>query len=80
MSRSRLALAAVLAAVAVSPASPAQAHPHHDRPSKAERCEQRLDRLEERFREIEAKRGWEYASAWWEGAWQRYYERCELPA
>jgi hypothetical protein len=79
VSRFRLALAAVLAAVAVSPASPAHAHPHHN-PSKAERCEQRLDRLEARFYEIAEKRGYEYATEWWEGAWQRYYERCELPA
>ena len=78
MSRSRLALAALLAAAAISPASPAQAH--QDRPSKEERCEQKLERIETRFRVIESKRGYEAATKWWEGAWAKYYERCEKPA
>ena len=72
MFRKRFALAAVLAAAAFSPVSPAQA-------DKADRCEQKLERLEERFREIEAKRGYEKATQWWEHAWQRYWERCERP-
>ncbi len=78
MNRTRLALAALLAAVAISPASPAQAH--HDRPSKEERCERKYERLEQRFREIESKRGWEAASKWWnDKGWPQYYERCLAP-
>ncbi len=78
MFRNRLALAAVMAAAAFAPATAAQAD-DTDRPGKAERCEQRLERIETRFRVIEEKRGWEAASEWWQGAWERYYERCEKP-
>ena len=78
MTRTRLALAGLLAAVAISPAAPAQAH--HDRPSKEERCEAKYERLEQRFREIEERRGWEAASEWWnEKGWPRYYEKCLAP-
>jgi hypothetical protein len=36
-----------------------------------------IPRLEERFRAIEAKRGWEAAAEWWnETGWPRYYARC----
>ena len=63
--------------MAISPASPAQAH--HDRPSKAERCEQGVERLETRFRQIEEQRGYEAATKWWERAWEKYYERCLAP-
>jgi hypothetical protein len=75
MSRSRLALAALLAAAAISPAA-AQAH---DRPTEEERCARKLERIETRFRVIEEKRGYEAATEWWQDAWARYYERCEKP-
>ena len=71
--RSRLAFAGILAAATIGAAAPAQA-------DKADRCERKLDRLEERFRQIEERRGWEAASEWWnDHAWPRYYERCEAP-
>ena len=73
MTKFRIALAGVLAAAALGgPAAPANAH--HD---KQERCERSLERLEERFRQIEARIGWEAASVWWnEIGWPRYYARC----
>jgi hypothetical protein len=62
-------LAALLAVAAFGTAAPAHAHP--------DRCERKLERLEQRFREIEARRGWEAASAWWnETGWPKYYDRC----
>jgi hypothetical protein len=74
--RGRLAVAGVLVAAALSSAAPAQAPPA----DKAERCEQRLERLEHRFREIEERRGSDAASPWWnDHAWPKYYERCVAP-
>ena len=70
--RRRLSLAALIATAALSPAMPAQA----SAAAKPLDCETRLERLEERFRKIEERRGWEYASEWWQDAWQRYYKRC----
>ena len=72
----RLAVAGILAAAALGSAAPAQAH----HLSKAERCEIRLERIEDRFRQIEERRGWEAASEWWnDHAWPKYYERCVAP-
>jgi hypothetical protein len=69
----RVAVAGLLATATLGGAAPAQA-------DKAERCERKYDRLEERFRQIEERRGWEAASEWWnEVGWPRYYERCEAP-
>jgi hypothetical protein len=69
MTRFRLALAGLLAAAAVAPAAA-----HAD---TAERCQTKLERLEERFRAIEAKRGWDAAAEWWnETGWPRYYAHC----
>ena len=77
--RGRIAVAGILAAAALGSAAPAQAH-DYDRPSKAERCELRLERIEDRFRQIEERRGWEAASEWWnDHAWPKYYERCVAP-
>ncbi len=78
--RGRIAVAGILAAAALGSAAPAQAHHHHDRPTKAERCAAHLERIEDRFRQIEERRGWEAASEWWnDHAWPKYYERCEAP-
>jgi len=71
--RSRLAFAGILAAATIGAAAPAQA-------DKTERCERKLERLEQRFRQIEERRGWEAASEWWNNhGWPRYYERCLAP-
>jgi type II secretory pathway pseudopilin PulG len=69
MTRIQLALAGLLAASALAAAA-AQA-------DTAERCQAKLERLEGRFRAIEAARGWDAASEWWnETGWPRYYARC----
>jgi hypothetical protein len=61
-------LAALLAVAAFGTATPAHA---------SDRCERKYERLEQRFREIEARRGWEAAAAWWnEKGWPKYYARC----
>ena len=74
--RGRLAVAGILAAAALGSAGPAQAAPA----DQAERCQQRLERIEHRFRQIEERRGYEAASEWWnDHAWPRYYERCVAP-
>ena len=41
---------------------------------KTERCERSLERIESRFREIEARRGYEAATKWWKSAWPKYYD------
>jgi len=69
----RVAFAGLLAAATLGAAAPA----HADR---AERCERKLERIEQRFRQIEERRGYDAASKWWnDHAWPRYYERCEAP-
>jgi hypothetical protein len=74
--RGRLAVAGILAAAALGSAAPAQAAPA-DSP---DRCATLLVQTEERFREIEERRGWYEASDWWNDyAWPKYYERCVAP-
>ena len=73
--RGRLALAGILAAAALGSAAPAQATPA----GNAESCETRLERIEDRFRQIEERRGYDAAVQWWETAWARYYDRCLAP-
>ena len=68
----RLAIAGITVAAALGAAGSAQAS------SEGDRCAARYDRLEERFRSIEEKRGWDEAADWWQDAWQRYYQRCEI--
>ena len=69
----RLALAGVLAAAALGSAAPAQA-------DNADRCDAKLERIEQRFREIEERRGYDAATKWWnEHGWPQYYERCVAP-
>ena len=64
-------LAALIAVAAFGATTPAYA-------DKAERCERKLERIEDRFRVIEARRGYEAAIDWWNDyAWPKYYERCE---
>ena len=53
--RGRIAVAGILAAAALGSAAPAQA-------DKADRCEAQLERIEQRFRQIEERRGYEAAS------------------
>ncbi|HEX6026202.1 MAG TPA: hypothetical protein VFZ00_29685 [Solirubrobacter sp.] len=69
ISRRRAVLAGILATAAIGTAAPtADAHKY--------RCDGAVERLEAKFRKIEAKRGWEAASRWWEKAWARYHDRC----
>ena len=71
--RLRAACAGILAVAALGAAAPAQAHPTHT----PDRCEAKLERLENRFRQNEERRGWEAASEWWnERGWPRYYAQC----
>ena len=71
-SRRRLAIAGIVAAAALGSAGSAQAAPSE------ERCADRLERLEAKFRTIEEKRGYDAAVEWWPSHWQAYYERCEV--
>jgi hypothetical protein len=74
--RGRLAVAGILAAAALGSAAPAQAAPT----VSPERCEILLVELEDRFREIEERRGWYEAADWWnDHGWPKYYERCVAP-
>lgn len=69
ISRRRAVLAGFLATAAIGAAAPtADAHKY--------RCDGAVERLEAKFRKIEAKRGWDAASRWWEKAWARYHDRC----
>jgi hypothetical protein len=73
--RRRLLVASLVAAATIGSAAPAQASSgtaHAD-------CDTRLERIETRFREIEERRGYEAASAWWQVRWQAYYQRCLQP-
>ncbi len=69
----RLATAAVLAVAARGAAAPAQAAYDGGKP---DRCEGGVERLEQQFREIEAKRGYDSAVKWWEKAWAKYHDAC----
>ena len=65
-------LASLLALAAFGTATPVHAS------GKTDRCERKLERIEDRFRVIEERRGYEAASDWWnDTAWPRYYDRCE---
>ena len=69
----RIAVAGVLAAATIGSAAPAYA-------DETERCERKYERLDQRFRELEERRGWEAAADWWnEIGWPHYYERCLAP-
>ena len=71
--RLRLAFAGLLATATIGAAAPAYA-------GQEERCERKLERLEQRFRQIEERRGYDAASRWWnDHGWPQYYERCVAP-
>ncbi|HET9738072.1 MAG TPA: hypothetical protein VFP78_08115 [Solirubrobacteraceae bacterium] len=69
--RGRLALVALLAAAAIGSASPASAQTPAD-------CDVRLERLEAQFYEMEARRGYEAASEWWQPRWHAYFQSCVI--
>jgi hypothetical protein len=71
--RGRLAIVATLAAAAIGSAAPAQAD------AEPKNCDTGVERLEQRFREIEEQRGYEAATKWWYVHWHAYYERCLAP-
>lgn len=72
MSRSRFkpAIAAIAVAAALVPAAGAQAAPVD--------CEGGAEQVEQQFREIEAKKGYDAAVKWWDGAWRKYHDRCVI--
>jgi hypothetical protein len=70
MTRIRLAAAGILAAAALGFAAPAQA--------AADKCPT-IEQFESQFREIEARRGYEAAVAWWDKRWPKYHANCILP-
>ena len=72
--KSRAAVAALLAAAAMASGAPAQADPGGGKYD----CEGGEERLLTEFREIEAKHGWDKATQWWHKAWERYYESCRV--
>jgi len=70
--RGKAALAGLLAATAIGSAAPAQAQP-----SRPIDCDARLERLEAKFRTVEARFGYDAASRWWNDvAWPRFYRHC----
>jgi uncharacterized protein involved in copper resistance len=72
--RRPLALAAVLAAAAISSAAPAQASTD----ATPADCDVRLDRLEAQFYDMADRHSYEDAAAWWQARWQAYFESCVL--
>ena len=70
--RVRIACAGLLAAAALGTAPPAQAQ-------QPDRCEGGAERLEQEFRQIEERRGYDAAVKWWDKAWARYHDRCVAP-
>jgi hypothetical protein len=67
----RLAVAATIVAASIGAAAPAQAAKYE--------CEGGVERLEQEFREIEEKRGYDAATKWWYKVWPKYHERCIAP-
>ena len=70
--RRRLGALAVMAVAAFAAAVPAQA----SATTAAERWEEGLQRMEDRFRDIEARRGYEAATEWWCQHWPAFHQRC----
>jgi hypothetical protein len=66
----RLALAGVTIAAALGAGGTAQAMPID--------CDAGPEQVEQRFREIEAKAGYDAAVKWWGNAWRRYHDRCVI--
>jgi hypothetical protein len=65
----RLAIAAVTVA-ALGAGGTAQATPVD--------CAGGAEQLEQQFRELEAKKGYDAAVKWWDGAWRKYHDRCVI--
>ena len=72
--RSRLALAGILAAAAIGSAAPASA----DTGTGAGDCDVRLERLEAQFYEMADRRSYEAASEWWQARWHAYFQSCVI--
>ena len=70
LSRFKPAIAALAVAAALVPAGSAQAAPVD--------CEGGAEQVEHQFREIEAKKGYDAAVKWWDGAWRKYHDRCVI--
>ena len=66
----RLAIAGITVAAALGAGGTAQAGPVD--------CEAGAERVVEQFREIEAKKGYDAAVKWWDGAWRKYHDRCVI--
>ncbi len=69
-SRFKPAIAALAVAAALCTAGSAQATPID--------CEGGAEQVEQQFREIEAKKGYDAAVKWWDGAWRKYHDRCVI--
>jgi hypothetical protein len=66
----RLAIAGITVAAALG-AGGSQA-------AAADHCEGGEQALEQQFREIEAKKGYDAATKWWEREWRKYHDRCVI--
>ena len=66
----RLAIAGVTVAAALGASGTAQATPTV--------CEGGAEQVEQQFREIEQKKGYDAAVKWWDGAWRKYHDRCVI--
>ena len=70
LSRFKPVIAAFAVAAALGSAGSAQATPVD--------CEGGAEQVEQQFREIEAKKGYDAAVKWWDGAWSKYHDRCVI--
>ena len=66
----RLAIAGITVAAALGAGGTAQATPVD--------CAGGAEQVVEQFREIEAKKGYDAAVKWWDGAWRKYHDRCVI--
>jgi len=66
----RLAIAGITVAAALGTGGAAQATPVD--------CEGGAEQLEQQFRQIEDKKGYDAAVKWWDGAWRKYHDRCVI--
>jgi hypothetical protein len=66
----RLAIAGITVAAALGAGGTAQAAPVD--------CEGGAEQVVQQFREIEAKKGYDAAVKWWDGAWRKYHDRCVI--
>ena len=70
VSRFKPVIATLAVAAALVPTAAAQAAPVD--------CEGGAEQVEQQFREIEAKKGYDAAVKWWDGAWRKYHDRCVI--